>query len=99
MEIDVDPGRLSQLAEALGSQGSRLSQAHDELGAASATVEGSCGAINDGGLSSAMQNLNNAWGYDIDAVGSDTSKIGNVMTVIARLYAQADSQGAQALGG
>lgn len=98
MEIDVDPGRLSQLAETLGSQGSGLSQAHDELSAASATVEGSCGSINDGGLSGAMQKLNGAWGYDIQAVASDTGVTAGVMATLARLYSEVDDEGAQALG-
>jgi hypothetical protein len=97
--LSADPGRLGQEAGTLGGQLSATDTARDELTQATATAQGSCGSVSDGGLHSALRRLGEAWGYEIAAIGSEMGSIASLMKSLSQAYAQLDSQGATQING
>jgi hypothetical protein len=97
--LSVDPERLGQEAETLGGQVSATDTARDELTRATATAQGSCGSVSDGGLHSALRQLDEAWGYEITAIGSDMASVASLMKRLSQAYAKLDGQGAAQING
>jgi len=97
--LSVDTGRLGQEAGTLGGQTSLLGGASGELATAAATAMGALGSVNDDGLHAALQQLSEAWQYEVAAVSGDLASLSSVMNGLAQAYAQQDSQGATAING
>jgi hypothetical protein len=97
--LSVDTGRLGQEAGTLGGQLSSLGQVRGELSSATGTAVNSCGSVTDDGLHGALQNLSEAWGYEIAAIGGDIGSLAQIMNGLAQAYSQLDGRGAAAVNG
>jgi hypothetical protein len=97
--LSVDTGRLGQEAGTLGGQSAHLGGAGSELATAAASAMGALGSVNDDGLHSAIQQLSEAWQYEVAAITGDLSSLSAVMNGLAQAYAQQDSQGAATVNG
>ena len=95
--VGVDPERLGQSAEALGSQSSWLGHARSDLGAGAAKGTEALRLAQSGALESALRNLRSAWDFDIAAVASDLSSLANALSGLSGYYKQADAAAIQDL--
>jgi hypothetical protein len=95
--IGVDPERLGQSADALSGQSSWLGQARDDLHVGVAKATGASSSAQSGALESALRNLRSAWDFDIAAVSSDLSGLGNALSGLSSYYKQAEAMALQDL--
>ncbi|WUH93318.1 hypothetical protein OG900_26525 [Streptomyces sp. NBC_00433] len=98
MDIQVDPQRFAEQAEAVRTASTQLAHCGEDIKTVAASAAGRCGSIDDGGLRGALHGFGATWSFDTTGVGNDLRGLGSIMQTLAGLYAQANAAAEQALG-